>query len=75
MNQIPLRCSFYQFIYTATTANFKSVLNTFSVVLETYSIYHNVRKHIVRNVSKFHKGCFRAFGDMNWFASPLLLLT
>ena len=56
-------------------SNFRLMLNTLPMVLELCSIYNDVLKHLVYNVSKFHKDCFSGFGGMRFFASPLLFLT
>ena len=53
--------SLWRWKVMATSSNFKSTLNTLSVVLETCSIYQNVCKHLVYDVFKFHKDCFNGF--------------
>ena len=50
-----------------TPPDFKSLFDTLSMVLEGSSLYQNGCKHLVYNVSKFHKDCFSPFGEMRWF--------
>ena len=49
--------------------------STLPLALETCSIYQNVYKHLVNNVSKYFKDCFSSFGDARWFSSPPFFLT
>ena len=58
-----------------TSSKFKSILNTLPIVLETYSAYQNVHKHLVNNVSKFHEDSFTGFGEMRIFHHHYFSLT